>query len=251
MCSSDLTADAESGTTSTAQPWDAILAEEPGDGVSDDLKRSRPLVALAFFILLRVLGWLCRIVLRLRVSGVEHVPARGPYLICPNHQSYLDAFLVLSVLPFRVFRQLFFVGASEYFETALMKAIARAGNVIPVDSNTNLINAMQAGSTGLREGKVLMIFPEGERSIDGQLKPFRKGTAILSAHLEAPVVPVALSGLYELWPRSRGIQWSALLPWKSAPVRVTFGDPIEMSPGDDTANTATLRAAMEQLLARR
>jgi long-chain acyl-CoA synthetase len=146
-------------------------------------------------------------------------------------------------------KELFFVGASEYFETPLMKAVARAGNVIPVDSNTNLITAMQAGSTGLREGKVLIIFPEGERSIDGHLKPYRKGTAILSAHLDAPVVPVALSGLYEVWPRSRGIQWSALLPWTSTPVRVTFGAPIAMTPGDDTANTAALRHATARLLA--
>jgi long-chain acyl-CoA synthetase len=231
--------------------WSALLAQAPDPAIVAELRRPKRLVWGTVFVVLRLVQLVLRVVLRLKVSGRDRLPAATPFILAPNHLSFLDAFVVLSVLPYRVVRQLFFVGASEYFETALMKAIARAGNVIPVDSNTNLINAMQAGSTGLREGKVLMIFPEGERSIDGQLKPFRKGTAILSAHLEAPVVPVALSGLYELWPRSRGIQWSALLPWKSAPVRVTFGDPIEMSPGDDTANTATLRAAMEQLLARR
>ena len=238
------TADAESGTTSTAQPWDAILAEEPGDGVSDDLKRSRPLVALAFFILLRVLGWLCRIVLRLRVSGVEHVPARGPYLICPNHQSYLDAFLVLSVLPFRVFRQLFFVGASEYFETPFMRAFARATNVIPVDPNVNLMSAMQAGAAGLRLGKILVLFPEGERSIDGELKPFRKGAPILAAYLAVPIVPVAMDGLHPLWPRGRGFQWRALLPGRSKPVTLRFGAPITVARGDDAGATAVLRQAI-------
>ena len=139
-----------------------------------------------------------RLVVRLDVSGREHLPARGPYLISPNHQSYIDSFLVAAALPFHVFRQLFFVGASEYFATPLTARLARFARVIPVDPDSSLVPAMQAGGFGLRHGKVLVLFPEGERSIDGTVKPFKKGAAILSHHLAAPIVPVALDGLYHL-----------------------------------------------------
>ncbi len=244
-----LHANAVAGRTGAegAEPWDVILAREPADGVADDLRRSRTLTALAVFVTLRVAGWLMRLILRTRVTGLRNVPDTGPFIICPNHQSFFDAFLVLSVLPFRVFRQLFFVGASEYFETPMMRGFARATNIIPVDPNVNLMSAMQAGATGLRIGRVLVLFPEGERSIDGELKPFRKGAPVLSAQLGVPIVPVAMDGLFQLWPRGRGFQWHALLPWNVTPVRLAFGAPIRMTKGDDAGATAELRQRIETL----
>ena len=71
-----------------------------------------------------------------------------------------------------------------------------------------------------------MLFPEGERSIDGAVKTFKKGAAILSHHLAAPIVPVALDGLYLLWPRNRPINWALLRPWRRARVAVRFGAPL-------------------------
>lgn len=229
------------------EPWDTILAQDPGDRIAEALQQPRPLIALAFFIPLKVMGWIARGWLRARVSGLEHVPSDGPFILCPNHQSYLDSFFVLSVLPYRVFRQLFFVGASEYFETPRMRRFARATNIIPVDPNVNLMSAMQAGATGLRMKRILVLFPEGERSIDGELKPFRKGAPILSAHLGVPIVPVAMDGLFQLWPRSRGIQWRALLPWNVTPLGLAFGAPMPMTKGDDAGATERLRRAIETL----
>ena len=231
----------------TIEPWETILTQSPGPGITEGLQESRTLISLAVFIPLRIIGAIWRVLLRLKVSGLEHVPADGPFIICPNHQSYLDAFLVLSALPFRVFRQMFFVGATEYFETPTMRRFARATNIIPVDPNANLMSAMQAGAAGLRLKKTLMLFPEGERSIDGELKPFRKGAPILSAQLRVPIVPVAMDGLFELWPRSRGLQWRKLLPWNVTPVRLVFGAPITMEKGDDAGATERLRQAVETL----
>ena len=76
---------------------------------------------------------------RLRVSGLEHLPKHGPFLICPNHLAYLDPFYLAAVLPMRTLRQLFFVGASEYFETPVKRRFARAFNLIPVDPDANLV----------------------------------------------------------------------------------------------------------------
>ena len=106
---------------------------------------------------------------------------------------------------------------------------ARTVNLIPVDPDANLVTAMQAGAAGLRLKKILVLFPEGERSIDGELKKFRKGAPILSAHLDAPIVPVALDGLYDLWPRGRSFNWRLLLPWRRQRVTYEFGEPIQAS----------------------
>jgi long-chain acyl-CoA synthetase len=211
----------------TASAWATILANDPPESPHlASLLHSRPVASAVLFVLLRLLLRAARLVMRLEVSGREHLPAQGPYLISPNHQSYLDSFLVAGTLPFPVFRQLFFVGASEYFATPFTAALARFARVIPVDPDSSLVPAMQAGGFGLRHGKVLVLFPEGERSIDGTVKTFKKGAAILSHHLAAPLVPVAIDGVYALWPRNRPINWGLLRPWRRARVVVRFGPPL-------------------------
>jgi long-chain acyl-CoA synthetase len=235
------------GGATAAAPWATVLAQDPGDGIVENLKQQHILVGLAFFLTLRAMALISRVVFRFRSSGIENLPKNGPFLLCPNHQSYIDAFVVLSALPWAIFRRLFFVGASEYFESPMMSRFARATNIVPVDANNNLMRALQAGAAGLRLGKILVLFPEGERSIDGELKPFRKGAAVLASQLNVPIVPVALTGLFELWPRSRGFQWGALLPGRGKPVRVAFGAPIRVTPGDETATAAELRRSLEAL----
>jgi long-chain acyl-CoA synthetase len=192
--------------------------------------------------------------LGLRVSGRHHLPANGPFLISPNHQSHLDAFLLASAFPFRVFRDVFYVGASEYFETPFRAWIARLLRIVPVDPDTNLVRAMRAGAHGLRSGKILILFPEGERSIDSDVKAFKKGAAILSLNVRASIVPVAIDGTFDLWPRARRPRLWKLLPFSGARVRVRFGSPLSPPEGDTrsdeeyTSTTARLRSAIEGML---
>jgi long-chain acyl-CoA synthetase len=183
-----------------------------------------------FFALKMIYVW-AWLFLGFRVRGREHLPANGPFLLCPNHQSYLDAFLLIGALPFRVIRKMFFVGASEYFATSFRRWLASEVNIVPVDPDTNLMKAMQSGAFGLKNGLTLILFPEGERSIDGKIKKFKKGAAILSLHLGAPIVPVALEGAHEVWPREKGFQWGAILNSRGRPpLRLTFGAPIPAPP---------------------
>jgi long-chain acyl-CoA synthetase len=232
------------------EAWDAILTGAPDAALIEGLRRPKPLRALVLFALIRMAGGLARLLPGFRVSGIEHLPADGPFIISPNHQSYLDAFFLAAALPYRVFSNLFFVGAAEYFQTPLMAWAARSINIVPVDPDANLVSAMQAGAAGLRLGKVLMLFPEGERSIDGELKKFRKGAAILSAHLDVPVVPVALDGLFAIWPRGRAVSWRLLLPGRTRPVTLAFGPPIR--PGRDAHDEGTeaLRDAVAGMIDR-
>ena len=109
---------------------------------------------------------------------------------------------------------------------------------MPVDPDSNLVPAMQAGAFGLRHGKILVLFPEGERSIDGTVKRFKKGAPILARHLGVPVVPVALHGTYEIWPRNRAFDWSRLLPWSGHRVTVEFGEPMRFGENESYADAA-------------
>lgn len=227
--------------------WPVILADLPPatDPALSGLLEKRPLVAPVIFVLGRLLRPL---IARVRISGIEHLPAGGAYIISPNHQSYLDPFLICSALPYRVFKQLFFVGAVEYFETAFSQWFARHANLIPVDPDSNLIPAMKAGAFGLTHGKVLVLFPEGERSIDGTVKKFKKGAPILAQHLRVPIVPVAIKGIHEVWPRNRGINWRVVWPWSGHRVRIAIGEPMTFAETADYNATAnTLRDRVEEM----
>ena len=206
--------------------WNAILSEEPKDPEVLRLAKSRPISAAALFLIFRLIQLFARDQFDLRVAGLEKLPPSGPFIVSPNHQSFLDPFVVGSVLPWEVFRDLFSVGTSEIFGSGFMRRLAGWLRVIVVDPDANLIPAMRAGAYGLRRGRVLVLFPEGERSIDGKPKVFKKGAAILSIHLQVPIVPVAIEGFYEVWPRGKPF------PQKFKPLRMSFGDPIYPPPKD-------------------
>lgn len=228
--------------TAGGDSWGRLLTQPmEADPVLAGLLRPKPFVVAFLFSALRILRALAWLLLGFRVRGLERLPRAGPFMLCPNHQSYLDAFLLASALPLRTFRNLFLVGASEYFATPLMRWVAGAINLVPIDPDTNLTPAMQAGAFGLRHRKVLILFPEGERSIDGRVKRFKKGAPILSVHLQAEVVPIAIEGAFEIWARGRPFSWSALWRRKRSPLRLTFGPPLPAPPR--LAETASLRDA--------
>jgi 1-acyl-sn-glycerol-3-phosphate acyltransferase len=79
--------------------------------------------------------------------------------------------------------------------------IAQMLHVVPVDPDTQLMKAMKAGAIGLKHGRILHIYPEGERAYDGHLHKFKKGAAILATELDLPILPVAMDGLYNVWAR--------------------------------------------------
>jgi len=222
--------------------WESILAEESHDPEVLAIGKQRPVSAVALFLIFRLIQVIARDLFRLHVTGLEKVPSQGPFILCPNHQSYIDPFLVGGVMAWNVFREIFSVGTSEIFGSGLMRRIARLMRVIVVDPDANLIPAMRAGAYGLRHGRVLMLFPEGERSIDGPPKVFKRGAAILSAHLRVPIVPVAIEGAYEVWPRGKAF-FQALHP-----VKLAFGDPIHppSTPHSGEAEYTQITAELRQ-----
>ena len=231
-------AGAQHASAASADSWADIFRDlpPPDDPLLRGLLQPRPIAARVFFLAPQLLRLL--LLPRICATGLNHLPAQGPFIISPNHQGYLDPFIICSALPFELFRQLFFVGAAEYFETPLMAWIARKGNCIPVDPDANLVSALKAGAFGLAHGRVLMLFPEGERSIDGTVKHFKKGAPVLARHLAVPVVPVAIRGAYEVWPRNRRINWGLMFPWRRHRIRVAFGAPLRFADFADYESAA-------------
>ena len=222
--------------------WERVLREEPTDPEVLSLARPQRVDEAFWYLLTRMVGMFAYDRFRLRVSGLDRLPRHGPFLICSNHQSFIDPVIMSSVLPWQVFRDIFFVGTSEHFGSGFMRALARWLRITLVDPDANLIPAMRAGAFGLRHGRVLILYPEGERSIDGTPKRFRKGAAILSIHTRAPIVPVAIEGFYEAWPRGKRFQ-------KFAPLQIKFGDPI-YAPAESTASEDTYEKLTVELKAR-
>jgi long-chain acyl-CoA synthetase len=143
------------------------------------------------------------------------------------------------VLPWKVFWYLFAVGTSEIFGSGFMRVLARWVRVIVVDPDANLLPAMRAGAFGLRQGRALILYPEGERSIDGTPRIFKKGAAILSIHMQVPIVPIAIDGFYEAWPRGKKFFQ------KLTHLKMKFGDPIYPPPESEGSEEAYARLTAE------
>src|SRR5207245_6439743 len=111
------------------------------------------------------------------------------FILSSNHQSYIDPLVLASTLPWFLFRNLFAVGTSDIFGSGLMRRLAPWVRTVVVDPDANLIPAMRAGAFGLRNGRILILYPEGERSIDGQPKVFKKSGANRSLLVQVAIVP--------------------------------------------------------------
>jgi long-chain acyl-CoA synthetase len=209
-----------SGTRPSLPGWDAVLSSGPDDPTVLKPLHTSKVFTLIWFVLGRIVGVFLKIFFDLRVTGKDKLPKSGPFILSPNHQSFLDGPVVATQIPWRLFKDMFYVGTSEIFGQGFFKFLGRTFSLVPVDPDSNLVNAMRAGAVGLKQGKNLVLYPEGERSIDGTPKKFKKGAAILATHLKVPVYPVALEGFYEAWPRNRKLP-------RLAKLRVRFGDPIE------------------------
>ncbi|MFQ5740090.1 MAG: AMP-binding protein [Acidobacteriota bacterium] len=203
--------------------------------------RRRPFVELIYYLMSKALWILSKILLRLKIEGRENLPKEYPFIICPNHLSFLDGFVCNAALPLRTIRRLFFLGYSDYFSRGLMSFLGSLIKVIPVDSDRYLRQALRLGAHGLSENLILCVFPEGERAIDGRLKPFRKGPSILATELGVPVVPVGIQGTYEAWPRG-----SSRI--RLRPVTVRFGPPLRPDGESPSAFNERLQVAVEALV---
>jgi len=177
---------------------------------------SRPSASVVTAVTRAICVAVFRTAYRLRVQGLRHVPAHGPVILVSNHCSFFDAFILAASLPLRISQQIFYMGFEWFFRHPILAWWGRGVRVIPVDMDTYLMRALQASALVLKQGKGLCVFPEGERSVDGRVRPFRKGVGILARELKVPVLPAHISGAFEAWPRGQSLP-------KIHRIRVRFG----------------------------
>jgi long-chain acyl-CoA synthetase len=135
----------------------------------------------------------------LKGSGQDQLPA-PPFILAPNHQSYLDAFFVCLFLKPDQLRQTWFYAKEKHLRNPWLRRLATRHNVIVVDIDRDLKQSLQQMAGVLKSGHNLLIFPEGTRSRDGLPGNFKRTFAILSKELNVPVVPVSISGAFAALP---------------------------------------------------
>lgn len=155
---------------------------------------------------------------RLKGEGIENIPD-GPFILAPNHQSFFDGLFVAVFLKNKLMKQTYFYAKEKHIKNKLVKFVANKHNVIIMDLS-DLKTSLQKMAEVLKRGKNIIIFPEGTRTLSGELGDFKKTFAILSRELNIPIVPVAINGAYDALPRGTHFP----KPWTK--INVKFLKPV-------------------------
>ena len=185
--------------------------------------------------------WMFRIQLtlfyRIRVHGLENFPEPGSTLICSNHQSFLDPVVLGVSSP----RTLNFLARKTLFKMKPVRMFLELNDALPIDLDSMGMDGIKESLKRLKRGEMLVVFPEGTRTKDGELLPFKPGFDLLARRSKSRMLPVALDGCYQAFPRD------AILP-RFGEIQVVFGEPIEYeeykdwSP-EETAEVVRVRIA--------
>jgi len=152
---------------------------------------------------------------RLEVVGRENIPDTGPFILVANHQSFLDPIIVQVLCR----RPLHTLAKSTQFTGLIMGWVMPRVYAIPTRRYRIDPQAVRVVLRRLAEGSGVGVYPEGERSWDAQLQPFRRGTIRLLLKAGVPIIPCGVAGSYDVWPR-----WSKTV--RRRRVRVEFGEAI-------------------------
>jgi 1-acyl-sn-glycerol-3-phosphate acyltransferase len=162
---------------------------------------------------------LCRFYFDLDLRGTHHIPADGPLLIVPNHQTYADPPLVS--IPIR--RPVFYMAWHRLFDIPGFGWLIRRLRAFPVQIDSADPRATREVVRLLQGGEAVMIFPEGGRSADGNLGHFKPGAFRLAVSFSVPVLPVTITGGHASWPPGR--VWP-----RPRPITITYHPPLRHEP---------------------
>ena len=196
----------------------------------DPLRESIPLAVIR-----RAAARLLRLIFRIRVTGLEHLPASGPVLLAGNHTGFLDGPVVFILLP----RPSAFLVKSELYDSPF-RPVLQFARQIPVHRGTPDRTALRRALEVLRAGGVLGVFPEGTRG-EGRLESVQHGIGYLALRAGCPVVPVVCVGTAEALPKGHR------LPRWRAPVTVAFGPAFTVDVDGEPRARSTIADAAEQI----
>lgn len=168
------------------------------------------------------------------VVGIENIPKRGPVVIVSNHTSYLDPLVIGATCP----RKVAFVAKKELWGNFVLRWIFDTAGVMPVDRQNAALSTARATLRALGQGMPVGLFPEGTRSLSGCLLPFKPGFVKLAHRTGAPIVPAAIIGPHQLWPRNRRLP-------RPGSISVVYAAPVDTK--RLLGNTRLNEAAVEGL----
>jgi 1-acyl-sn-glycerol-3-phosphate acyltransferase len=178
------------------------------------------------------------------VVGRAHIDSVvGPVVIASNHVSHVDTMLISTTLPARLRRRMVVAAAADYFFASRVSAVYTAITVgaIPVERDRVNRRTLELCHRLLGEGWSLTLYPEGGRSPDGSMQPFKPGAAWIARRAGVPVVPVHLDGTGDVLPKG------ASFP-RRAPVTVSYGAPLHLRDGEDAKEFGRrIEAAVHEL----
>jgi 1-acyl-sn-glycerol-3-phosphate acyltransferase len=181
--------------------------------------------------------WVARI--RLVVEGQEHVPTDGPVIYMGNHQGNFD----INALSLAIPRLFSWVAKEELFRVPLFGSAMRRAGYIPLDRSDGrkALKSMKQAAERISAGASVVIFPEGTRTKDGHLLPFKRGAFMLAAKAGVPIVPFTINGSREINPANRIELYPGTL-------RISFSEPIAVAGVPEGELMAGVREAIEAKL---
>ncbi len=159
-----------------------------------------------------------RYLFNFKVYGSENVPKTGGMILCMNHQSFVDP--PMGGIAVR-HRTVFYLARKTLWKNRLFGALLTSWHCIPVDQEKHDMSSLKKIIKLLKEGYAVLLFPEGERCLDGKLQSGKPGVGLIVAKTGLPVVPMRIFGAHEAYPRGGKI--------KRSPVAIQVGKPIDMS----------------------
>jgi long-chain acyl-CoA synthetase len=162
---------------------------------------------------------LLKIYFKFTVKGEDKLP-ESPFIIAPNHQSFLDGLFVSACISRKIMKNTYFYAKKKHVNNGILRFLAKKNNVIVMDIDRDIKGSILKMAEVLKSGKNMIIFPEGTRSKDGSLGDFKQTFAILSSELNVPVVPVVINGAHKALPSG------SIIPKISSRVTVEFLDPV-------------------------
>jgi 1-acyl-sn-glycerol-3-phosphate acyltransferase len=187
------------------------------------------------------LGPVLRLLYRPKVIGLENIPDGGPVILAANHESFLDDFLLPLVLKGR---KATILAKADYFEHWYTRWFFKGAGCVPVrrEGGSAGLAALRTAIDALKEGKLVALFPEGTRSPDGRLYRGKTGVARIALEAQAPVIPVAIVGTFELWPYNRKLP-------KPGGTEIRFGKPLTFDRHFATpADRFVLRSVTDEIM---
>lgn len=174
---------------------------------------------------------------RLNVLHAERLDSGGQFIIAPNHVSYIDSFALGAAIGLSRLRRVFWAAlAQAAFNRWFKRGFSRLAQAIPIDPQRGAVSSLAAAAAVLKSGNSLVWYPEGGRSPGGDLQPFKPGIGVLLQHYRVPVIPVHISGTYDVMPVGR------MIP-RPHRITIAFGPPVSVediaeAAGNDNAPTA-------------